>query len=260
MRDTAARDAYEATVSGRECALDGAFVEAWRTMRRAWRRTVVVPASIAARGWLPALFAALFLMLLCGCPSDELLAAWALTCLFAWTGAVRALAFVSAASTASLRGEAKSIAELRGVARRRTPAALGVALLEWLGVYLGLLGLIVPGLRALVSCSLASTVAVLEELGPRASIARSAALVREHRDPLFVRLALFDVARLSVLAAVFVELVPWERFPYGEPLPHVAFAMSVTFGAVALPFALLRRVLCAVVYVRLTPAQSTVRT
>jgi hypothetical protein len=81
---------------------------------------------------------------------------------------------------------APQIGDLYRSSWSRLSALVGVSLLTGIGVGLGTLLLIVPGIILAVRWTLAAPVVMLEGLGPRAAMKRSRELVRGHGKDVFV--------------------------------------------------------------------------
>ncbi|MGH6755502.1 MAG: hypothetical protein ACREDP_25405, partial [Bradyrhizobium sp.] len=80
-----------------------------------------------------------------------------------------------------MRGQSFTLGESIGKGLERILPLLGAALLTTLGVLLGLMLLLIPGLFLLVIWSVSAPACVVERLGPVASMSRSAALTKGHR-------------------------------------------------------------------------------
>jgi hypothetical protein len=88
------------------------------------------------------------------------------------------------------RGKAPaSMTELYLRSWDRIGALLAVSILSGIGVGLGLMLFIVPGVLLAIRWAVATPIAMLEGLGARAAMRRSQELVRDHRKDVFVVLA-----------------------------------------------------------------------
>jgi len=97
-----------------------------------------------------------------------------------------------------LRGQQVSMGEAlqRGLARFLP--ILGLVILFGLGIWVGFLLLIIPGIMLMVRWSVAVPACVLEGTGPVASLGRSAALTKGHRWKIFGIFLLIWIASLVV--------------------------------------------------------------
>src|SRR5690348_8346723 len=85
----------------------------------------------------------------------------------------------------ALRGRKVAIGECLSQGFKRLGVALGVAILTWIGYFLGFLLLVVPGIILLLVWSVAVPAAVVERTGVSASFGRSRALTRDRRWRIF---------------------------------------------------------------------------
>src|SRR5262249_9742953 len=95
------------------------------------------------------------------------------------------LAVLLYAAFPAIRGRA---IQIRGAIRRGLPkfwSIVGLAILQWLGITIGFLLLIVPGIILFIRWSTALPACVVEGLGPLASMKRSAELTKGHRWKIF---------------------------------------------------------------------------
>jgi len=133
-------------------------------------------------------------------------------------------------------------------ARRRLGPLLGVSLLTGLGVGLGLLLLIVPGVILFTRWSLSVPVVVLEGLSPRAAMRRSRELVDGHFWPV-LRL-LLSVGVQTAIATIALRTAFF--FLLGESHAKLALWFAGTLAsAIATPYTAHA---LSVVYYRLTAA------
>jgi len=84
-----------------------------------------------------------------------------------------------------LSGERARLGEMLRAGFRRGLPVVGVGLLLWLGVVLGLFLLVVPGVLLMVASCVAVPAAVVERPGVLGAIRRSFALTKGHRGALF---------------------------------------------------------------------------
>jgi hypothetical protein len=85
----------------------------------------------------------------------------------------------------ALRGRQVSIGECLSEGLKRLGPALGVAILAGIGIAVGMVLLVVPGLILATMWAAAVPVAVVEQLGVTASLSRSSELTRERRWRVF---------------------------------------------------------------------------
>jgi hypothetical protein len=144
--------------------------------------------------------------------------------------------------------EASSVGSLYLTAWERMGSLVGVALLTGLGVGLGCLLLLVPGIVLAVRWSLAVPVVMLEHSAPRAAMRRSRELVRGHGWSVFrVLLNVGIIAGLLSLLIRFVAitmvgtehraLATWVGVTFGGALatPYMSHALSVLYYRLAQP-------------------------
>jgi hypothetical protein len=108
----------------------------------------------------------------------------------------------------ALRGRRVAIGECLSEGFKRLGAALGVAILTWIGYFIGFLLLVVPGIILLLMWAVAVPVAVVERAGVTVAFGRSRALTRDRRWRIF---GTFFVAGLilgaieGVLGFIFIR-------------------------------------------------------
>jgi hypothetical protein len=104
------------------------------------------------------------------------------------------------------RGQApRGLAQLYRSSGSRLASMLAVSILMGIGVALGLMLLIVPGVLLAIRWAVATPVVMLEGLGPRAAMRRSQELVRGHRKDVFrVLLNIWVRTGLAWLACSFL--------------------------------------------------------
>ncbi|MFL5917929.1 MAG: hypothetical protein ACJ74X_04310 [Gaiellaceae bacterium] len=148
-------------------------------------------------------------------------------------------ALVEAVDAEHRGAQAPSIGRLYSSSWSRLGALIGVSLLTGVGVALGLLVLILPGVVLAVRWTLAAPVVMLEGLGPRAAMRRSRELVRGHGKDVFVVLLnvwiraglawfVFSVA-LTMLAAGTIALWLGGALAAALVTPYAAHALSVVY-------------------------------
>ena len=87
---------------------------------------------------------------------------------------------------------------------------IGLAILEWLGIMVGFLLFIVPGIMLAVRWSAALPACVVEGLGPLASMGRSAQLTKGHRWKIFgifILILIIGVLVFAIVGAIVFALV-----------------------------------------------------
>ncbi|MFI5032723.1 MAG: glycerophosphoryl diester phosphodiesterase membrane domain-containing protein [Reyranellales bacterium] len=88
-------------------------------------------------------------------------------------------------SMQALRGRQVTIGECLSEGLKRLGAALGVAILSGIGIFFGMILLIVPGLILAAMWAVAVPAAVIEEMSATAALSRSQELTRERRWRVF---------------------------------------------------------------------------
>jgi hypothetical protein len=144
--------------------------------------------------------------------------------------------------------ERASVGDLYRTASAKLGALLGVALLTGLGVGLGFLLFVVPGIVLAVRWSLAVPVVMLEHASPRAAMRRSRDLVRGHGWRVFrVLLSVGIASGIASLLIRFVavailghdhrSLATWVGVTLGGAVatPYVSHALSVLYYRLAQP-------------------------
>jgi hypothetical protein len=139
-----------------------------------------------------------------------------------------------------------SIGDLYRSAWKRVGRLVGVSLLTGIGVGLGVLLLVVPGLILFTRWSLAVPVVMLEGLGPRAAMKRSSALVKGHGWAVFR--VLLNVTILAGLSSLAIQLLLAKVFGSAHASFGLWASLSVA-GAITTPYAAHA---LSVVYYRLT--------
>jgi len=139
-----------------------------------------------------------------------------------------------------------SIADLYRSAWSRVGRLVGVSLLTGIGVGIGFLFLVVPGLILFTRWSLAVPVVMLEGLGPRAAMKRSSALVKGHGWAVFR--VLLNVTILAGLSSLAIQLLLAKVVGSAHASFGLWASLSIA-GAITTPYAAHA---LSVVYYRLT--------
>ncbi len=105
-------------------------------------------------------------------------------------------------SIQALRGQQVTIGECLSEGLKRLGAALGVAILSGIGIGLGIVLLIVPGLILAAMWAVAVPAAVIEEMSATAALSRSQELTRERRWRVFG--AYFIAGLITVVGGAIV--------------------------------------------------------
>jgi hypothetical protein len=136
-----------------------------------------------------------------------------------------------------MRGRKASIGDCISVGIARLLPVIGVALVVGLGVFLGLLLLIVPGVILICMWWCAVPVAVVEKGGVSVSLARSSELTRGHRWTVFGIILVMGIIQAiagAVIAMVFVSSTTATELAAGRISlvgMIVLFAVSAFFAA-----------------------------
>jgi hypothetical protein len=112
------------------------------------------------------------------------------------------LAVILYAAFQAMRGRAVIIGEAIRRGLSRFWPIVGLAILEWLGITIGLLLFVVPGVMLFVRWSAALPACVVEGLGPLASMKRSAQLTKGHRWKIFGIFVLISIGAAIVLGII----------------------------------------------------------
>jgi hypothetical protein len=136
-----------------------------------------------------------------------------------------------------------SVVDVLGRAGGRTPTLVGVSLLMGLGIGVGLVLLVVPGLVLATRWAIAVPVAMLEQTTARGALRRSREIVRGNGWNVFK--VLFAVGVLTALAAVPLDLASVDAGPLGWwvattiasmlTAPYAAHALTVVYYALREP-------------------------
>jgi hypothetical protein len=107
----------------------------------------------------------------------------------------------------SLRGNKVGISECLSQGLSRLPAAIGVAILAGLGIGLGLILLIVPGLFLMTMWAVAIPSAVIEKSGVGASFTRSSTLTEGRRWRVFGAIVVSWIVTVGITMVIAFALV-----------------------------------------------------
>ena len=107
----------------------------------------------------------------------------------------------------SLRGNKVGITEALSQGIGRLPAAIGVALLAGLGIGLGMVLLIIPGLFLMTMWCVAIPAAVIEKAGVGASFSRSSSLTEGRRWRVFGAIVVSWLVTIGITMAIAFALV-----------------------------------------------------
>ena len=125
--------------------------------------------------------------------------------LYALAAAIGHVALVGAlirGTVADLNGERADIMACLKTGFRLFFPVLGVSLVVFLGVLLGLIALVIPGLMLLTAWLVAVPAVAIEREGVREGLARSTELTRGHRWPIFGLIAIFCIGAAIVGGAI----------------------------------------------------------
>jgi MFS family permease len=120
------------------------------------------------------------------------------------------LAVILYAAFQAMRGRPVQIGEAIRRGLSRFWAIVGLAILQWLGIFIGFLLFIVPGIMLFIRWSAALPACVVEGLGPLASMKRSAELTKGHRWKIFgvyAVLWLLGMILVAIIVAVIFALI-----------------------------------------------------
>jgi uncharacterized membrane protein len=137
-----------------------------------------------------------------------------------------------------MRGQGFTLAESIGKCLGHMGPLIGAALLVSLGIGLGMVALVVPGVMAMVAWFVAAPACVVERLGATASIGRSAQLTKGYRWRILGLLIVFEIIWLLPLFLVSY-VVSHAAGP--QAIAVVEFLFQAAGGALA-------AILAAVVY------------
>lgn len=120
----------------------------------------------------------------------------------AFVGSLLMQGVVVHSAISGLNGRSIQLGEALGVGASKALPLLGLGILQSLGVALGLLLLVVPGLMLMTAWSVAAPVLVMEKRSIEASFGRSGDLTRGHRWSIFVLLVIYFVLATIISVAV----------------------------------------------------------
>jgi hypothetical protein len=107
-----------------------------------------------------------------------------------------------------LRGQPVALGDAVNKGLARILPILGLVILFGLGIWVGLLLLIIPGIMLMVRWSVAVPACVLEGTGPAASLGRSAALTKGHRWKIFGIFLLIWIG--SIVFGALIGLIAYQ--------------------------------------------------
>jgi hypothetical protein len=165
--------------------------------------------------------------------------------LFAIVGALASLVTVPmlegaliSGSMGDLEGRPTAMNDWLAAGRRHWPRLLGLGLLTALGVCLGLLLLIVPGVLLALRWSVAGPTVVLEGRGIQEAMGRSAALTRDRRWTIFLLGLIFLGAVIVLQIALSIIGFPFRGLGHGSAFTTaVSPLVNTCVSLVAYPIA-----------------------
>lgn len=116
------------------------------------------------------------------------------------------LAVILYAAFQAMRGRAVVIGDAIRRGLSRFWPIVGLAILEWLGIMVGFMLFIVPGVMLFIRWSAAMPACVVEGLGPLASMKRSAQLTKGHRWKIFGIFVLISIGA-AILFGIIASIV-----------------------------------------------------
>jgi Membrane domain of glycerophosphoryl diester phosphodiesterase len=126
----------------------------------------------------------------------------------------------------AMRGRAVVIGEAIRRGLSRFWPIVGLAILQWLGIAVGFLLFIVPGIMLAVRWSVALPACVVEGLGPTASMGRSAELTKGHRWKIFGVYLL-----IMIIALIFIGIIgALVAGLFGSPFSAAALERGIGIG------------------------------
>jgi hypothetical protein len=153
-------------------------------------------------------------------------------------GALLAWAAIYQIAMMGLHGESATHAHVLDKAAQRFWPLLVLVLLAGLGVFFGLVLLIVPGVILGLAWSVAFPALVLEDRGVRSSFGRSVALTRGKRWSIFVLYFMVTIVTLIVELVLFAlfggfhNFVPGQGSVLSTVLSSLISVVTIPFGAV----------------------------
>jgi len=128
----------------------------------------------------------------------------------------------------AMRGRAVVIGEAIRRGLSRFWPIVGLAILQWLGITIGFLLFIVPGIMLAIRWSVALPACVVEGLGPTASMGRSAELTKGYRWKVFgiyLLIMIIAIIFLGIIGALVAGL-------FGSTFTAGAVERGITIGTV----------------------------
>lgn len=120
----------------------------------------------------------------------------------AFAGSLLMQGVVVHSAISGLNGRSIRLREALGVGARNALPLLWLGILQTLGISLGIILLVVPGLMLMTVWSVAAPVLVMEKRSVEASFGRSGDLTRGHRWSIFGLLVIYFVLAMIISAAV----------------------------------------------------------
>ena len=112
------------------------------------------------------------------------------------------MAVILYAAFQAMRGRPVVIGDAIGRGLSRFWPIVGLAILQWIGIMIGFLLFVIPGIMLFVRWSAALPACVVEGLGPLASMRRSAQLTKGHRWKIFGIFILISIGAAILLAII----------------------------------------------------------
>lgn len=113
--------------------------------------------------------------------------------ILAFVGSLLMQGVVVHSAISGLNGRSIGLGEALGVGARKALPLLGLGILQTLGISLGILLLVVPGLMLMTAWSVAAPALIMEKRSVEASFGRSGDLTRGHRWSIFGLLVIYFV-------------------------------------------------------------------
>jgi len=145
-------------------------------------------------------------------------------------------------AVAGLNGESTSLQACLRTAGRSLVTVIGIGVLTFIGVLLGMIALVVPGLMLLCAWFVATPAAIIEHTGVSEGFARSTELTRGFRWQIFALILIFFVGAALIGGVIegvehavswTVSFLPFDPPPLLSTLFDAAFALIATVAAVA---------------------------
>ena len=134
------------------------------------------------------------------------------------------------ATVTDLNGRRVVLGDSLKVGVRNCLPLIGLAILTGLGVAIGFVLLIVPGLILMVAWSAAAPAKVVEKIGVFEAFARSRDLTRGRRWPIFALFVLYAIAAGILNAAILAAFAPFalgKGLPVGASVDGLARSMNI---------------------------------